>query len=213
MTLDHNLAHIYWLGGSPCAGKSSMADMLAEQYRLQIYRCDDFFEVHTKRARPDQQPTLYQLRRMTWDEIWLQPVAVLLRRAIEAYQEEFGMILDDLLAWPKSPPLLVEGTALLPDYVNDILSLPRRSIWVVPTEAFQQAYYPKRGAWVEEVLNQCTDPNRAFQNWMDRDVAYAKWVEKRVTDLGLFCIRVDGSRTIAQNAAVIADHFQMREIL
>lgn len=92
------------MGGSPCSGKSSIAKLLSDRYELQVYNCDDAFYEHGKRVTPLRQPAFHQVLNMTWDEIWMRPVKVQLGKEIAIYREEFGMIIKDLLASPKSPP-------------------------------------------------------------------------------------------------------------
>jgi 2-phosphoglycerate kinase len=203
----HNLAHIFWMGGSPCSGKSSIAELLSRRHELQYYQCDGAFAEHGRRVSALGQPTFHKLLSMTWDEIWTRPVDIQLSEEIAIYREEFDMILDDLLALPKSPPILAEGTALLPDCVNDVLVNHNQAMWIVPSESFQREHYPDRGGWVQDILRQCADPDLAFRNWMDRDVAFARWVSRRTTELGLEMIEVDGKRTIADNAQAVARHF------
>ena len=206
-TIRQNLAHVFWMGGSPCSGKSSIAELLSRRHELQYYQCDGAFAEHGRRVSALGQPTFHKLLSMTWDEIWTRPVDLQLREEIAIYREEFAMILDDLLALPPSPPILAEGTALLPDCVNDVLVNHNQAMWIVPSESFQREHYPDRGGWVQDILRQCADPDLAFRNWMDRDVAFARWVSRRTTELGLEMIEVDGKRTIADNAQAVARHF------
>lgn len=207
--LRQELSHVYWIGGSPCSGKSRIADLFANRYALRIYHWDEAFNEHQKRITPLEQPTIYKLLRMTWDEMWMRPVDVLLREAILAYGEQFEMALQDLLALPKSPPILAEGTALLPSCVSPLLGSPRQAIWIVPTEAFQRERYPLRGEWVQQILKQCERPDEALQNWMDRDAAYARWISRETERLDLKLLRVDGTRTIAETAAIAATHLRL----
>ena len=51
-----SLAHVYWIGGSPCAGKSTVADMLGERYGVHVYHVDDHAEDHSARATATDQP-------------------------------------------------------------------------------------------------------------------------------------------------------------
>jgi broad-specificity NMP kinase len=37
---------VFWLGGSPCAGKSSISERLASDFGLDIYHVDEAFEIH-----------------------------------------------------------------------------------------------------------------------------------------------------------------------
>jgi hypothetical protein len=146
-----------------------------------------------------------------WDALWMQPADRLLAEAKAAYSEHFQMIVQDLRSLPSAPPILVEGTALLPDLVRPFLRDKRRGLWMVPTETFQRQTYPGRGAWVQTILRQCHDPERALQNWMDRDVTFARWIVARVHALGLTLLQVDGTHTIAHNAQRVAEHFGLTE--
>jgi hypothetical protein len=76
--LKQALAHVYWLGGSPCSGKSSIARLLAERYHFKTYHCDDAFPAHQQRHIPHHHPTFQKISQMTWDEIWGRPLPVLL---------------------------------------------------------------------------------------------------------------------------------------
>jgi 2-phosphoglycerate kinase len=203
------LAHVLWMGGSPCSGKSSIAALLAERYGLRTYHVDEAYQEHRQCLDPARHPCMHKWTTTPWDELWMQPAEVLLSEAIACYGEHFQLVLEDLLALPKSDPLLVEGTALLPDRVADLLLDQHRALWVVPTEAFQREHYPQRGAWVGSILSQCRDPEGALQNWMDRDVAFAKWVTRRARALGLNLLEVNGRRSIAENAARVAEYFQL----
>ena len=205
-TIRQNLAHVFWMGGSPCSGKSSIAELLSRRHELQYYHCDGAFAEHGRRVTALGQPTFHKLLSMTWDEIWTRPVDIQLREEIAIYREEFDMILDDLLALPTSPPILAEGTALLPDCVNDVLENHNQAIWIVPSESFQREHYPDRGPWVQDILRQCTDPDLAFQNWMDRDVAFARWVTGKATALGMRLLEVNGEHAVAEYAQAVTQH-------
>ena len=208
--LKQNLAHVLWMGGSPCSGKSSIAETVANRYGLALYRCDDAFWEHTKRVDPGRHPTLHKLNQMTWNEIWMRPVDVQIADETRCYHEEFEMILEDLSAYPRSTPVLAEGAALLPDMVSGLLPGDHRAIWIVPTAAFQRAHYtPEQRPFMKDILKQCQDATQALQNWMDRDAGFAKQVSTRVRELGLGLITVDGERTIEKNAEMVANHFRL----
>ena len=209
-SLREALSHVYWIGGSPCAGKSTIVELLSETHPFQGYNCDQAFEWHSKQVTPEEQSTFHKVLHMTWDEIWMRPVDVLLADEIAIYGEEFAMILRDLLALPRSPPILAEGAALLPHLVHDVLANPWQAIWIVPGEAFQRRQYPRRGAWVQEILSQCRDAEQAFRNWMDRDVAFGRRVSAEAAARGLKVLRVDGQRTIAENAEIVRAHLGLR---
>ena len=203
MTFDH----IYWIGGSPCSGKSSIADRLTQQFGWQVYHCDKAFNRHVQRADSVQQPWLSKVPHLVWDTFWMRPLDAQLRNVIEIYAEEFPMILDDLLALPKDTPLLAEGTALLPELLTGVLHDSSRSIWLIPTPEFQRVQYPRRGAWVQDILEQCSQPEQALKNWMDRDIATGKHVQREAEARGLKVLVVDGIASIDDNVQLVKEHF------
>jgi hypothetical protein len=195
------------MGGSPCSGKSSMTALLAERYDLRVYAVDATLGKHVPQLSPMRHPMLYKWYNTPWNDLWMQPPDVLLAEVIGAYGEHCSLVIEDIAALPADRPLLVEGTCLLPACVIPHLASPRHGLWVVPTEEFQRVQYPRRGAWVQGILQQCADPEAVLGNWMDRDVAFARWVAAEAGTRGLEVMTVDGSRTIAQGADAVAAHF------
>jgi hypothetical protein len=198
------LAHVYWIGGSPCSGKSSIASWLADRIPLRTYRCDDPMWAHMERATPEAQPHMHRQATRSWEETWMRPVDVQLAEEIAFYHEEWPMIVDELLALPDDLPLLVEGAALLPPLVDGVLADRRRAVWVLPTEGFQRAHYSKRTALLDWALDGCSDPEQSFRNWMARDAAMGRWARAEAERLGLATLVVDGARTLEENAAIVA---------
>jgi hypothetical protein len=206
-TTRQRLSHVYWIGGSPCSGKSSIVAQLGERYAFTSYNCDDAFARHAQEISAEQQPTFYKVTHMTWEELWMRPVEVLLEDVLQVYGEEWPMIVDDLLSLPADRPMIAEGAALMPELVAPAMARPEQAIWVIPSEGFQRAHYPARGKWVRDIVRQCSNPAQALRNWMDRDVAFARLIARQAERLGLALLTVDGSHTIEQNALLIEQHF------
>ncbi len=204
--MERDFEDVFWLGGSPCAGKSSISNILVTHFDLGIYRVDDAFNHHVRLLDPNAHATLVKWRAASWNERWMRPVETLVQEVIGCYREHFSLILDDLLALPKSRSYLVEGTALLPKEVSRVLTNRNQAIWVVPTADFQREHYAKRD-WVSGIVQQCDDPEVAFQNWMQRDIEFAGWVSAEAESLGYKVFGVDGQHTIEENALKIAAHF------
>lgn len=205
-----DFAHVYWIGGSPCAGKSTVAQALADRYNLHYYPCDAWFDAHQRQADPVQQPVLQRLASLSCDERWLPPVAEQVARVQAIYGEEFGMILADLRALPADRPILAEGAALLPARVLPHLPTRRQAIWITPTPAFQRTHYAQR-PWIHAVLRDCSEPTQAFQNWMARDEAYAAWIKEEATTLGLTVVQVDGHPPLDATTQQVAEWFGLSE--
>lgn len=201
VNLAQELSHIYWIGGSPCAGKTTIARKLAAEYGFTYYKCDDCYDDHMSRSTPDQQPYMYKIKDQTWNQVWSTQFCSLsveeqIEDVIRVYEEQFSLILEDLLSRPKTTPILVEGAALLPHKVAPLLTNLNHAIWMVPTQEFQVEHYKKR-EWIHRILDQYDDPDLAFSNWMERDSGFAQSIVKEAENERLEFFIVDGSIPIA----------------
>lgn len=209
------LERSFWIGGSPCAGKSTVAQGLAQANGLELYSVDEGFDAHVAGLTRERQPALTHWLGLSWQERWSRPVDELVREAIACYGEHFDLIAADVTGVPRGPaqrgpaqrgPILVEGTALLPERVAALGVSPQLAVWLVPTEAFQRAHYATR-PWVNAIVGECADPELAFDNWMARDAAFARWVSAEAGRLGFGCLIVDGVRSLDEMSAWIAGRF------
>jgi len=201
------MENVFWLGGSPCAGKSSISQILENDFDINVYRVDAAFEKHRNQFSQSLHPALCNWENSTWKQRWMQTVDKLVRDVVEIYQEHFSLILEDVRSFPKDKALLVEGTALMPLEVSRVLPKRSNAIWLVPTADFQREKYSQR-EWIYEILNQCDDQEKAFHNWMERDAAFAAFVIDEAKRLNLEWLLVDGRKTVEENAKIVAKHFQ-----
>jgi len=205
---SHNFTNIYWIGGSPCSGKSAVADALVKKYGFALYRCDEAYYEHCKIITAERQPVFHRLTHLSSEDLWMRPVAQQVAEEIVLYREEFPLILDDLLAYPHTQLVLVEGAALLPECVYPLLSHPGRAIWIVPTGEFQMHHYRQR-AWAKDVVKACHDPEQAFLNWMQRDIAFAHHVRREAAQRALPLLVVDGQRSLLENIVWAEQHLSL----
>ncbi|MEZ4662247.1 MAG: hypothetical protein R2911_32250 [Caldilineaceae bacterium] len=209
-SLPNSLAHIYWIGGAPCAGKSTTADWLAKEYGLDYYQVDAYTQRHQEHASAASHSTFWRLNQLNGDALWMRPLEEQVLGAIAYCAEQFELVLADLRALPTIRPILAEGTSLLPHLVAPLLSHKHQAIWLAPEPPFQRKYYSQR-PWIHDVLISCSNPAQAFANWMERDIRFANWVEAQAQAAGLTCLRVHENNTILQNAQRIAHHFGLHE--
>ena len=206
--LRRSLAHVYWMGGSPCSGKTSIARVLVERYGFSYYDCDHAFYRHSEIVTPQQQPVFYRVMRLSSEDLWMRPVEQQTREEIAIYREEFSFILEDLLALPTTAPVLAEGAALLPECVAPLLQDPRHAIWIVPAAEFQLRHYSRR-EWAGDVVKDTSNPQQAFQNWMERDIRFARFVRQEALQRNLRVLVVDGETSLAENIRLVEEHFNL----
>jgi len=196
----------FWLGGSPCSGKSTISARLKDRLGLAVYHVDDEFGTHLTRIDPLRHPAFTRWLKSTWDERWMQPADALLHEAIACYTEHFSLVQADVLAL--DPPLLVEGTALLPGLAADLGVDHDHALWLLPSADFQREHYAKR-EFIKGILAECSAPDAAFENWMQRDIAFARWTASEAKRCHYPYIIVDGSEPIEAVEAQVIAHFRL----
>ncbi|WP_052410208.1 hypothetical protein [Paenibacillus durus] len=197
---------IYWIGGSACAGKSTIAKGYAEKHGLALYACDEHLGSHLKTITALNQPAMHKISRMNYNEaFYIRTVQKQLEEYIAFFKEDFAFVLKDL-AEHFNCPVVVEGNQLLPSLVFPHLQPQHKAIWMIPTEPFQRHHYSQR-IWIQDILNSTDDPEAAFDNWMNRDALFADFVEKEARDLNLHVLKVDGSKNLQATFNIIEECF------
>jgi hypothetical protein len=117
---------------------------------------------------------MLRLNSLTPDERFGRPPDVLAGEFLDYTREQFELVLEDLRAFPDSPPIVAEGPQLLPELTGP------RSVFVVPTEEFQRVGLFRR------------QPGRRPQV-VERDALLARAIRQQAEKLGRKVIEVDGS--------------------
>ena len=95
------------------------------------------------------------------------------------------------------------GAGLLPHLVKKLECQASSYLCLTPTADFQKkALYTEK--WVPYVLEVSTNPEQAFENWMQRDILFAQMVRKEAVRLGYPSLVTDGSQSENQTAEEVA---------
>ncbi|BBF42304.1 hypothetical protein lbkm_0986 [Lachnospiraceae bacterium KM106-2] len=200
---------IYYIGGSPCSGKTTIAERLADDYDLYYFKVDDFLEKYIDRAATLGKPICTNVRKMTPEEIWMRNPKIQCREEIEIYLEIFEFVQEDLNKRVKQTNVITEGAALLPSLMNQEKVTESNYVNLTPTYEFQVSHYKER-PWVPYILEECSDHKKAFHNWMDRDHLFAIEVQKQSENLGYPSIVNDGTLSIEELLKEIKNYFGLK---
>jgi hypothetical protein len=209
-TLDPGrLRHVRWLGGSACAGKTAVAGRLADRHGVRTLHCDELFERHAERADPERHAAFRHLMAVPAAELFARPVARQVRELQAFYEDEMGMLVEDLLA--EAPEaggpegvLLVEGAGLLPARVAPLLPHPGAAVWLLASGPFRRRHYRAREAELSRHLAGSPDPEGLFERWMARDDAWCALLAGQAAELGLASIEVAGDLDLDEMAERVA---------
>lgn len=85
-----------------------------------------------------------------------------------------------------------------------------RYLAITPTKYFQVEHYSQR-EWVPFVLEGCSDKEKAFSNWMERDALFAKEVQRQCAEEQFVSIINDGSIDVDKMVGMVALHFGLSD--
>ncbi|MFH8623301.1 hypothetical protein ACH4A8_15565 [Streptomyces vietnamensis] len=203
-----SLQRMLWIGGAQWSGKTTVAEIIAEEHGLTVYH----YDYHDARGHQDRRIA----RRIalgepvgdpTPDHVWVeQSPREMASETLAGFPVRFEWALDDLRALFTGRPAIAEGWGLRPELVAPLLDSPRRMVVLVPTEDFrhhQLRTLPRAGSLNVPV----TDPARAQANRIARDRLIAEDAAHNARRLGIRVIEVDGTLNATAIAAKVAEHF------
>lgn len=133
-----------FIGGSPCSGKSTVAEQITKKYAAHYFKIDDF--------------------------------------------------------------IVTEGAAYTPRVMKKYGI--KNYITIVPTPEFQILHYKER-EWIPYVLEGCSNKEKAFDNWMKRDILFAKQVLAECKETKVPCIVNDGTRAEEEIFDTVKEQFKV----
>lgn len=209
------LTHVYWIGGPPDAGKTTVSQLVAEAMNGVPYHQDRHELEHIRRADPAMYPRHAGMRdrlaRQTeaqfFEDGWLgRPVEDMARESRHTWEERLGMICEDLMVLPADRPVVAEGPGFFPNVIVPLLTRPSQAMWLVPTEPFKRDSHRRRekSAW----RTMTSDPDRALRNHIARDIVFAGMYRDELSAAGLPWIEIDGSVPAEVIAERVVGHYR-----
>lgn len=200
------MMNTYYIGGSPCAGKSTVAEILSRKYNLYYFKVDDFLDEYTKLGAQKGYPICKKTVTLTPEQIWMREPALQCMEKFEFYKEVFEYVLADIKKLYCENGIITEGAAYVPDLMKQSGVPCSRYLSITPAKEFQISHFRKR-EFVPYILEGCRDKEKAFCNWMDRDVLFAKEVQRQCEENKYLSIINDGGVGVDELVNRVAAHF------
>jgi 2-phosphoglycerate kinase len=186
-TMKPNRHHVRWIGGTACAGKTTVARMLAQHHSLHVYHRDAHQEAYLKRADATRHPALSTAWQSQADwEMWYRqsPHSIFERSRCED-REAFEFVLDDLEQMPSESAVLVEGIGLYPELLAPVSS-PEHVVLLVADESLARKTWEERyrqTPWLDGYAN----PQEIVNNFIAWTCLSADYFQKMAAQAGMAC--------------------------
>ncbi len=105
--------------------------------------------------------------------------------------------------------IITEGAAYLPEVMKQSGIPDSRYISITPAKEFQITHYRERD-FVPLVLEGGSDKEKAFRNWMDRDVLFAQEVQRQCQKEKYVSALNDGTMEMDELVNLVAAHFELK---
>lgn len=199
---------LYIIGGSPCSGKSTVAEAIAARWGLTYFKVDDHLDRYLQKAAEEGKPACAAVQGMSPEQIWMRDAHEQCREELKIYEEIFGYVWQDIASLDAPEGIITEGAAYLPSLVKQLGIPPEKYLSITPAKAFQLHHYSKR-EWVPYVLAGCSNQEKAFANWMERDALFAVAVQQQCDRCGYRSVINDGSLSPEDLIQLTAAHFAL----
>jgi 2-phosphoglycerate kinase len=202
-----DLTHVLWIGGATDSGKSTLAIQLAGRHGLQVYHYDRRDLAHHE-ILAQTNPAYRSFLTASLGERWVFPEPEeLFQRSLQSFRDRFPLLIEDLIALPRHPGIIVEGFGLLPELLAPLLSRPTQAVWLVPTPAFKQASMARRSK--PSFASQTSDPERARANLLERDRLLTVFICEQVVSYGYTLYHIDGARSPDEMVKLLEQSFHL----
>lgn len=200
---------IFIIGGSPCSGKSTIAERISKEYGIFYFKVDDFLEEFISIASKNGCQTCKKSIEMTADEIWMREPFIQCEEEFHIY-DEISQFVFKHIEGINADFIVTEGAAYTPKVISN--HTLNEYITIIPTPDFQISHYKER-EWVPYILEGCSDKLQAFDNWMNRDILFAKQVKEECAANGIPCIVNDGLSSIDELFDKVKRLFKLPNVL
>ncbi len=200
---------IYYIGGSPCAFKTSIAQKISEQYSFKVYNADNHIERYLEIGAKKRNKVLKKMRRISVLDQWFLDLDVQFKNEIALYSFAGKVIKGDLKRFYKNKDILVEGCPVIPEFINKKEVAPENYVVLVASKSFERSIFETR-EYITRYLNLTKDKDLAFENWLARDEMIARYYKEEAEKYGYKYIEINKSSKFEDVYNDVVEHFGLK---
>ena len=205
--LEHNLRNAYWIGGGPCGGKTTIADLIAQRHGWTVFH-------------PENQYAEYRSRSCREDHPWImtpscgaevdfnRPVDERVRQIRGSDREYFEWVLMDVVKLSANGSVVVEGHMLDPGHLHRMVP-DNRSVFLFARETvIRDSFYGREiTSSLERAIDGLKDPAKTRQHTLEVVVKVSAEKLAEAQAVGVPCLVRDAATTLEQALAAVEEHF------
>jgi RimJ/RimL family protein N-acetyltransferase len=161
--LKEDLKNVYIVGGNACAGKSTIARKISEEYGIALYQMDMHYDQHRAMANEEEQPNMCYPREDIYAYI-NRPVMEYADSLQKAVKEEVPMVFKDLMELSKQGPVVAD-VLFTPSDIEGIIPFERAVFLTSNKELVIKDYFnrPEKKDFCDCIFK-FPNPKKSFEN-------------------------------------------------
>ncbi len=213
--LKEKLKNVYFIAGTNCSGKSTMAKQLSKKFDMIFYSADDSYWKHRQCSNKKDQPNMNR-EFLGWDEFFNREPIDKATWLLESELEEMDFIIMDLvqLAQKENAKVIVD-IHCMPEIFAQI-SEYRRVIFLLaePDLVFKEYFDREDKSDVYNcILKNTTNPEESLLNTRKLAKEIATMETNKVLNSGFkYLVRTETTDFLTRQKLVI-EHFGLQEII
>ncbi len=209
--ISHHLQNVFWILGTPCGGKSTIARLLAEKCGAIVYSADEKFAQHKKIANPVEQPALCR-KFKDWDSYFEQPINEY-SLWLKAVQDDLiSMIIVDLLKLSEKRRVIFEGFFDI-ETIERIAGYQKIVFLGATEDVIRDSYFDREDKKdMHRLIGSLSDPKGKYKKVLDLVVSDSERDIKKAKEIGLKVIIRDKDSSIIDTLEKVQSHFGLRDV-
>lgn len=208
--LKHHLKNVYFICGTACAGKTTMAKMLAEKHGFYLYDMDKEYSAHRAIAKEAYQPDMCYHGK-NFHEQWMRPIKEQARWNMNTLKEQTEMVFIDLIKLSENQ-IVIADVLYSPDYIQELIDYHHLVLLTVDKSMIRSTYFnrPEKREFYAYV-NQQELKDIYFENIFQSLELTNEIEQKRMRDSGFLRLERKADSTKEEMLTRIEKHFGLCE--
>ena len=210
--LKHNLQNVYFLVGTPCGGKTTMANALSEKYGLHHYNdnwTEDTFEVWQSIINEKYQPNATSRKEIDWETYFSRTVEEFLAdKDIHGANEQLEFSILELVKLSQENKVVADIWIEDWQLLWEISDYSRIACLLAPGDLIIRDYYQRPDHMdFTNCIKSLKNPEKKFATQNELFRLGAIQMAEKAKEYGFFQIMRGEDSTVEDTLKLLEDHF------
>jgi 2-phosphoglycerate kinase len=199
--LNNQQPVVFLIGGTPGAGKSTLANALASRLGLLSLSIDDLVTAAVAITTPESHPGLHSMRHKPYAEYFTNSTVERLKEDATARHEAtwpmVAAVIKKHARW--GPSIVIDGWHMRPQWVAELNLDNVRSAWIVAApDVLREREQQNTDFWQVS-----PEPERMYHNFLGRSLWYNTLIEEQAQQYKMTILYQGGTKSVEDFCQIV----------